>query len=80
VDEKDWVLFASIFLWKVIPALLALVSAYFIDPIWFRFIKPTSKRVADRFWDRLYLAYWRRQGFSVSYSARRSRQSAPGPK
>lgn len=73
MDEKDWVLFLSIFLWKVIPAFFALVSLYLIDPIWFRIIKPTSKRVADRFWDRLYVAYWRRQGLGVSDPARRNR-------
>lgn len=62
MDEKDWVLFASIFLWKVIP--VAFWVAYLL--LWNDWLGPKWRRFADRQWDRLYVAYWRRQGMAVT--------------
>lgn len=73
MDEKDWSLFLSVFLFKAGAPILGFFVYYFVDPLWFRLIKPALLRVEthrrsamDALWDRVYVAYWRRKGFRVT--------------
>lgn len=46
---------------KVLPVLVW--AAYIL--FWHDWLAPKWRRVIDRAWDRLYLAYWRRKGLTA---------------
>lgn len=68
--DSDLKLFLVTFLWKVIP--VALWVVYIL--LWNDWLSPKWRRFVDRQWDRLYVAYWRRQGMAVTAPAPRRAQ------